>query len=87
MTSSTMTRKGQVTIPKPIREELDLSEGSRVVFFLRDDEVVLKALRGSILELEGSVTPHNRPEDFDRVRRTVRRSTSSNGKKSPPRSR
>ena len=73
MTNSTMTRKGQVTIPKPIRDELDLSEGDRVAFFLRDDEVVLKPLRGSILELEGSVTPRDRPEDFDRIRRTVRR--------------
>ncbi len=34
-------------------------------------EVVLRAQRGSILDLEGSVKPHHQPEDFSAVRQTV----------------
>jgi len=71
--TSTVTRKGQVTIPKRIREEMDLHLGDRVLFLVRDDEIVLKPVRGSILDLQGSVEPRNKPEDFDRVRATVKR--------------
>ncbi|MBI4998350.1 MAG: AbrB/MazE/SpoVT family DNA-binding domain-containing protein [Rhodocyclales bacterium] len=34
---STMTSKGQVTIPKPARDALHLSPGDRVEFVLGDD--------------------------------------------------
>lgn len=71
--TSTITRKGQVTIPKGIRDQLDLHLGDRMLFLVRDDEIVLKPLRGSILDLKGSVQPRNRPEDFDSVRETVKR--------------
>lgn len=36
MASSTLTSKGQVTIPREIREVLGLKEGDRVVFRLDD---------------------------------------------------
>lgn len=74
MPNSVITRKGQVTIPKAIRDEVDWREGDRVSFVVRDREVVLKVVRGSILDLEGSVEPRSRPEDFDEIRRFVRKS-------------
>lgn len=74
MPNSVITRKGQVTIPKAIRDEVDWREGDRVSFVVRDREVVLKVVRGSILDLEGSVEPGSRPEDFDEIRRAVRQS-------------
>ncbi len=70
---SVITRKGQVTIPKPIRDQLGLEEGERVMFIRRGDEVLLKVLRGSILDLKGSIRPSTRPEDFSRIRRTVKK--------------
>ena len=73
MPSSVITRKGQVTIPKAIRQEIDLEIGDRVSFVVRGNEVVLRALRGSILDLEGSVTPRHRPEDFGEIRQAVLR--------------
>ena len=72
MSTSTVTRKGQVTIPKDIRDALSLTEGQRVFFVRRDQEIVLKVLRGNILELRGSVKPTNRPEDFQKVRKATR---------------
>ena len=74
MLDSIITRKGQVTIPKPIRDQLGLEEGEKVIFIRRGDEVVLKVIRGSVLDLKGSVRPSARPEDFSRIRRTVKKS-------------
>ncbi len=39
---STISVKGQVTIPAPLRELLGLNKGTRVVFELLDDRVVVK---------------------------------------------
>jgi AbrB family looped-hinge helix DNA binding protein len=76
MLESVITRKGQVTIPKEIRDQLKARVGEKVAFFVRDDEVVLKIVRGTILDLKGSVKPRKRPEDFDAVRRSVKRTAS-----------
>lgn len=73
MSTSTMTRKGQVTIPKEIRDKLGLTEGDRLFFARRGDEIVLKVLRGNILDLKGSVRPKKHPEDFETVRETTKR--------------
>jgi len=73
MSTSTITRKGQVTIPKDIRDSLGLAEGQRVFFVQRGEEIVLKALRGNILELRGSVQPSARPENFNEVREQTKK--------------
>jgi len=39
MHASTITSKGQVTIPKDIRDEAHLRQGDRVLFHVRDDGV------------------------------------------------
>jgi len=72
MLDSVITRKGQVTIPKPIRDQLRLEEGEKVMFIRRGDEVLLKVIRGTVLDLKGSITPTSRPEDFSHIRRTVK---------------
>jgi AbrB family looped-hinge helix DNA binding protein len=71
MSFSTLTRKGQITIPKSLRDRLGLQLGDRVSFRLRGEEIVLKPVQRTILDLEGSVQPRRRPEDFARVRRQV----------------
>ncbi|OGQ83795.1 MAG: hypothetical protein A2289_24270 [Deltaproteobacteria bacterium RIFOXYA12_FULL_58_15] len=60
MSASTLTTKGQVTIPKSVREVLGVRAGDRVAFFVREDGIVelrpetvdLKDLFG-ILEYRG----------------------------------
>ena len=68
MVATTMTRKGQVTIPKEIRDVLGLKEHDKIAFDLKDGEITMKPIRGSVLDLKGSVKPRRKPEDFDRVR-------------------
>ncbi|AAB89253.1 MULTISPECIES: AbrB/MazE/SpoVT family DNA-binding domain-containing protein [Archaeoglobus] len=38
----TVGKKGQVTIPKEIREKFGLKEGEKVVFEIRGDEIILR---------------------------------------------
>ena len=73
MPSSVVTRKSQVTIPKAIREQVQLRVGDRIRFVVRDGEIVIKPPPKSLLELQGSVEPSQRPEDFDRIRGSVKR--------------
>lgn len=52
---SAVTKKGQVTIPKYLRDRLSVGEGDQVSFSLSEDGAVLlrKEPRTSILELAG----------------------------------
>jgi AbrB family looped-hinge helix DNA binding protein len=42
MESTTMTSKGQVTIPKSVRQQLGLRQGTRVAFVVEGDHAVLR---------------------------------------------
>lgn len=51
---STITKKGQVTIPKPFRETLHIKEGDNLLFEMKGDTLILKKKeRKSILSLGG----------------------------------
>ena len=54
---TTMTQKGQVTIPAEIRARLGLKPRDRVRFELDGDEVKLRPARSSILRGFGSIVP------------------------------
>lgn len=54
MTDSTITSKGQVTIPKQVRDRLGVKAGDRVTFtVLPDGVVLLRAKVGSIKDIGG----------------------------------
>ncbi len=42
MESAKVTAKGQVTIPKSIREFLEIKEGSKIFFIQKGDNVIIK---------------------------------------------
>ena len=44
MDESTVTSKGQVTIPKQVRRELGIRQGSRVVFAVRNGKAELRVM-------------------------------------------
>jgi len=51
---STITKKGQVTIPKPFREKLNIKEGDSLVFEMKAGMLILKKKESkSILDLGG----------------------------------
>lgn len=50
-----VSSKGQITIPKSVRDALRLSEGDHVVFRLIEGERAILARTPDLLELAGSV--------------------------------
>lgn len=53
MSTSTMTSKGQITLPKDVREALRLQEGDKVDFEKIDGRFVLRPRNRSAMELAG----------------------------------
>jgi antitoxin PrlF len=68
---TTMTQKGQVTIPREIRSRLGLKPKDRVRFEMEGEVVVLRPSSSMLLAGYGSVEPKNRPEDWGKVREEV----------------
>lgn len=73
MPTSTLTSKGQTTIPKAIREALDLHPGDRLDFTLEaDGRVVLRPATIDITALDGLVDRSGRvPVSVDEMRDVV----------------
>ncbi|MBO3754473.1 MAG: AbrB/MazE/SpoVT family DNA-binding domain-containing protein [Candidatus Brockarchaeota archaeon] len=45
-----VTSKGQLTLPKTLREKLAIGKGSKVILELREGEVVMRLRKGSIVD-------------------------------------
>ncbi|MGQ9555465.1 MAG: AbrB/MazE/SpoVT family DNA-binding domain-containing protein [Anaerolineae bacterium] len=65
---STVTRKGQVTIPVEIRSAWDLKPRDKVVFEREGERVIIKPAPSRLLAGYGAVAPKQRPEDFAAIR-------------------
>ena len=74
MPTATMTSKGQVTIPKEIREKLRLKTGDRVRFNENaDGSVTLRAQNRSIFEMVGMLKPRqNRNATVEQMNEAIR---------------
>ena len=72
--SAKVTSKGQITIPKPVRDALDLHEGDEVLFRVERSRAVI-AKTPSFLELAGTVAvpAGRRATEWDEVLRRTRR--------------
>lgn len=61
MPTSTLTSKGQITVPKPIREHLHVAEGDQVDFAIAaNGDVVMHRITGSVSVLAGLLHRPNR---------------------------
>jgi AbrB family looped-hinge helix DNA binding protein len=69
-----MTRKGQITIPKPIRQKLNIENEGGVLFLLEEDEVKLKGVPGAKAHiLAGSLKKYaSRHVPLNAVRKKIR---------------
>lgn len=59
MPTSTMTTKGQITLPKEIRDYLHAKPGTKIDFTIRENgEIVVKAVNRSVRDLKGILAPY-----------------------------
>lgn len=65
---ATITSKGQITLPKALRDHLNLAAGDRVEFILEDDNVVRMVPRTtSITRLKGMLPKPKRPVSLEEM--------------------
>lgn len=62
-----VTTKGQVTIPKKIREKLNIQPGDFVLFVRKGNEVVIKPAR-TLLDFRGVIKTDKKIEDWEKLR-------------------
>ena len=76
MSIATITSKGQITIPKDIRDALHLTEHDKVAIVTEKGMAVIKPIKGNILDIGASVkiSATQKPIDFKKVRKeTIRK--------------
>ena len=73
MPTTTLTSKGQVTIPKTVRDELGLREGDRIAFrVLEDGTVVVEPETVDLLDLRGILKPKRKGVSVSDMDKAIR---------------
>lgn len=71
---TTVTQKGQVTIPAPVRKALGLKRGDQVQFTLKKKVAQIKpAKRFSIMSLYGSLKPRVKYQKIDDIYKIIKK--------------
>jgi AbrB family looped-hinge helix DNA binding protein len=79
MPTSTLTSRGQTTIPKPIREALQLRPGDQVEFILEDEQVVLRRAGADLTALDGMIDRSDRaPVSVEEMDQAIERAATRN---------
>jgi len=74
MASATITSKGQITVPKEIREALGVHPGDRLAFRARGDgTVVVEAETVDLLSLRGALKPRRKGVTVEAMNEAIRR--------------
>lgn len=61
MAESTLTAKGQTTVPRKVREQIGAGPGTRLVWHvLPDGSLIVRAKTHSVLDIAGSLKPPGR---------------------------
>jgi AbrB family looped-hinge helix DNA binding protein len=75
MPRSTLTSKGQITLPKAVREALAVHPGDTQSFLIHDDgTVTVEAETVDLLQLRGAVKPARRGVTVEEMNEAIRRS-------------
>ena len=74
MPASTLTSKGQLVVPKAVRDRLKLKPGDRLDFIIQEDgDVLLRPLAEDVRSLKGLLHRRGRrPVTVEEMNRTIR---------------
>ncbi len=74
MITATITSKGQITIPKNIRDQLNLHAGDKISFIEDEDGLInLIPVKKPLNTLKGSVPKPKRPVSIEDMNSTIKR--------------
>ena len=74
MSTSTLTSKGQTTIPKDVRRHLGLKPGDKIRFLVEDDgRVVVLPATLHLRDLRGSLPKPPEPVNVERMNAAIRK--------------
>jgi AbrB family looped-hinge helix DNA binding protein len=68
MLSTRVGRRGQITLPREVRSRIKVEEGDQIVFILDHEQVIIKPVTQTLLDLRGSV-PVSGEQKFDAIRK------------------
>lgn len=71
--NSRVTQKGQVTIPKEIRDSLGIGEGSVLHFFAEGEKIVGVKINDDLESVYGAVKHQKGPIDFEELRKRTKK--------------
>ena len=75
MPRATLTSKGQITVPKPVRDALAVHPGDRLAFHIHQDgTVTVEAETIDLRSLRGAVRPRVRGVTVEAMQATIQRS-------------
>lgn len=73
MSTSTVTSKGQITIPKLIREQLKIQAGDKVHFFIDDSgRVIFLPVKTDVRSLKGIVPKPKKPVSVEDMNEAIK---------------
>jgi AbrB family looped-hinge helix DNA binding protein len=71
MLATRVGRRGQIVLPKEVRTKIKVAEGDQIAFVIDGEQVVIKPITHTLLELRGRVKVSGK-QDFDSVRKQVK---------------
>ena len=74
---STLTSKGQTTVPREVREALGLGPRQRIIYRIEDGSVRIQAAGGSLMEAAGALSDGKPALSREKERDTYRKDRAS----------
>ena len=72
MNTATLTSKGQITVPKPIRERLNIQPGDRIHFLIEDDgTITFMPVKSDVRELKGILPKPKQPVSVEAMNAAI----------------
>ncbi|MFN3490649.1 MAG: AbrB/MazE/SpoVT family DNA-binding domain-containing protein [Anaerolineales bacterium] len=71
MLATRIGRRGQIVLPKEVRQKIKVAEGDQIVFIIDGEQVVIKPIAHTLLDMRGRVRVSGK-QNFDLIRNQVK---------------
>ena len=72
MLAAKITSKGQITIPKDIRQHLKIDQGDRIEFFVGENGVVIiSPIKSDVRKLKGIIAKPEKPVSIEDMKEAI----------------